>query len=152
MSGLYLGVLSKTILVIPRYYAIARSSHGCMAVCQALLDSSPSRVSRCKFEFAFVLAPGISPVELLQLSEEIANHADFRGYVLKLPDLLADHPPATLATDFQSSFRYSVGLQPHSFTLTVEIRDQDLDSPAVANGNLLLKALNAPTQPYLTGR
>ena len=151
LSRLYLGVLSKTIVVVPRRYAIVRDSGGCMAACHALLDSASSAVSRCKFELTFVLAPEISPVDFLKLSQEVRERADFKGYTLTLPGHLSDKPAASISTSFQSSFQYSAGLQPHSFTLAVSIRDKDLDSPAVANANLFLAMLAALKPPYLGG-
>lgn len=151
LSRAYLGRLSKTIVVIPARYAIARGEDGCFATCLALLDSGPTTAVKCKFEFTFDLMPDVSPIEFLQLSQEIAEHSDLKDYAPKLPDFLADQPPATLATVFQSSFRYSSAGQPHMFSLSVELRDQDLGSPAVNNANLLLSALSVSKQPFLTG-
>jgi hypothetical protein len=151
LSRLYAGVLSKTIVAIPVRYTIVRGKSGCFSECLALLDSSPSAASKCKFEFTFDVGPAASPVEILQLTEEIAGHPELKDYQIKFPDFLSAQPPAVLASLFQSSFQFSGSGEPHIFTLQVEVRDDGANSPAVNNANLLMAQLSASKQPYLTG-
>ena len=149
LNRMYLGVLSKTIVVIPSCYAIVRSTHGAGARCEALLDSAASAVNKCKFQFTFLLAPDVSPIDLLQLSQEVTNHPDLHGYSLKLPDFLKEGTIPKLLTAFQSSCQYSGTSDLHTFALAVEIEDGGTDSPAVANANLLIKQLCSQNQPFL---
>lgn len=151
LSRAYLGVVRGEIVVIPQRYTVLRGKDGCAAACMALLDSSPSAASKCKFEFTFNIGPDVNPVDMLQLTEEIAQDPKLKGYGVTVPSFLSNRPPATLATVFQSSFRYSSASEPHVFTLSIELRDEDLDSPAVNNANLLLAALAVSKQPFLTG-
>src|SRR6266581_536565 len=53
LSRLYIGVLSRKIVVVPRRYSVVRGSSGCAATCFALVDSSAADGSNCKFEFDF---------------------------------------------------------------------------------------------------
>ncbi len=151
LSKLYIGTLSRTIVVIPSEYTIAREISHCNAVCAALVDSSPTGTSHCKFQFEFLLAPNINPIELLQLSQEISHYPDFKNYSLKFPDSLNYALPSTITTLFQSVCEYTGSAIPHNFSLAVEVTDANLDSPAIANANLLIKQLCSIQQPYLSG-
>ncbi|WP_046867586.1 hypothetical protein [Microvirga massiliensis] len=148
---LYLGVLSRTIVVIPQRYVIVRDRGSCAAVCRALVDSSPGRTSSCKFQFEFLLAPDISPVEYLQLSQEIAANPDLKGCTLTPPDLIAETQAPVLGSPFVTSFRYSNGPTSNTVVLSVEVRDDTQGSLAVANANLFIRQLRAAHEPYLSG-
>jgi hypothetical protein len=151
-SRLYVGVLSRTIIAVPARYGIIRGSAGCAAVCQALLDSSPAQPSKCRFQFAFLLGPAISSIDLLQLSQDLRAYPGLKDYQLQLPSQLDSRVDAMLVTPFKSACIYTDGSSPHTFALAIEIRDDQLDSPAVANANLFIKQLSAAVQPYLVGR
>ena len=151
LRELYVGTLSRTIVVIPNEYVIVRESNHCDAICIALVDSDAIAHSNCKFQFEFLLSPNISAIEFLQLTQEISQHPDFKDYVLKLPDSLHSTNPSKLVTAFQSSNQYLRSTIAHCFSLMVEIKDEPFVSPAVANANLLIKQLCLPQQPYLAG-
>jgi len=138
LSRLYIGVISRTIVAIPRRYSIVRSSAGCAALCMALVDSSAADGSKCKFEFDFTIAPEVSRIEWEKLTQEIKNIEDLKDYNLKLPDFLGVTPPSTLQTTFKSSVDISAGSDPKTFAVTVAIRDDGSQTPAVANANLFI--------------
>ena len=58
-----MGVISKTIVLIPQSYVIVRAKSGCLATCLARVDTSPSSASQCAFEFTFMIAPAVSHIE-----------------------------------------------------------------------------------------
>jgi hypothetical protein len=151
-SRLYLGILSRTIIAVPARYGIVRGSAGCAAVCQALLDSSPVQASHCRFQFAFLLGPTISAIDLWQLSQDIQAHPDLKDYQLQLPSQLDSHVESLLVTPFKSSCIYTEGSSLHTFALAIEIKDDPSIGPAVANANLFIKQLSTAMQPYLVGR
>lgn len=152
IDRLYLGVRSRTIVVIPFRYVILRQSSGCAAVCNALLDSSAGLNAGCKFQFEFILVPDLSPIDLLQLSQEIKDHPDTKDCILTLPDSIKDNSTSTLTTPFATSFRYSKGSgEQNSFLLSVEIKETAAGSPAVANANMLIYQLCSVLEPFLSG-
>src|SRR5215469_14192276 len=53
INGLYIGVLSHTIVILPRAYGIVRNAVTCSASCWASVDTSPSAADSCKFQFQF---------------------------------------------------------------------------------------------------
>jgi hypothetical protein len=151
LSRLYIGVLSRTIVVIPRRYSVVRGRLGCAALCMALVDSSAADGSKCKFEFDFTIAPEVSRIEFLKLSQEILRREDLKGYTLKLPDFQRDTPPSTLQTQFKSNGQFSAGTDPHTFAVTVSIHDDDSQTPAVANANLFIMRLCSNAGADLVG-
>ncbi len=154
IARLYLGILSSTIVVIPARYVILRQSSSCAAVCQALVDSSPGLNAGCKFQFEFTLVPDVSPIDLLQLAQDISAHPDpeTKGCTLRLPDFLKNDVPSTLETPFVTSFRYTQGPgEPHTFLLSVDIKEVAAGIPAVANANMLIDQLRSAHEPFLSG-
>jgi hypothetical protein len=151
LSGLYLGVLSRVIVAVPARYGVVRAKTYCAASCFAVVDSSAQTQGACKFQFAFTLAPDVSAVELLRLAGEIATHSEIKDCTLQLPSFLDDKIDAALQTSFASTIAASRGTEPHSLVLSVEIRDDGANMPAVANANLLLSQIGQSHEPYLTG-
>ncbi len=151
LSRAYFGVLSRSIIVIPRRYSIVRSKSGCAATCMALVDSSPSSISGCKFEFNFTIAPDVSRIEFEKLKQEVLNSADFKGYQLTFADFEHNTPPSELLTIFKSSVQFAAGTEAHTFAVTVFIQDDDKQTPAVANANLFILRLCSQTGTDLTG-
>jgi hypothetical protein len=149
MSRLYIGSLSKTIIVIPVIYSIVRSVNGLSALCQALLDSASGNDTSCKFEFTFTVAPDVSSIELVQLSQDIANTPGLQGYSVSLPNFLKEGSTPKLMSAFQSSTQCSATSDLHIFALSIEIKDQLNDSPAVASANILLSQLCQDKDPFL---
>ena len=151
LSRAYIGVLSRTIVVIPSRYAIVRNRSGCAAQCVALVDSAASNGSKCKFEFDFTLAPEVSRIEFLQFAQEISRNADLKGYSLKFPDFLQDSVASTLQTTFKSTAQFAAGVEPNTFALSVAMQDDGAQTPAVANANLLIQQLCSSIGTPLTG-
>ncbi len=151
ISRAYIGVLSRTIVLIPQRYSILRSKSGCSAACLARVDSSPSSTSQCAFEFSFVLGPEINRVELAQFQNDVASVSDLQGYSITFPTLLKDTPASALQTSFASTENFSAGSDPHTFALTVTVQDNGPATPAVANANLLILRLTAQTGTDLIG-
>lgn len=149
MSRLYIGSLSRTIIIIPVMYSMVRSIDGLSALCQALLDSASGNDSSCKFEFTLTLAPDVSPIEFLQLSQDISKIQEIQGYSLMLPNYLKEGTSPKLLSAFQSSTQGSNTADQHFFALGIEIKDQINDSPAVASANILLGQLCQNQDPYL---
>ena len=151
LSALYIGVLSRTIVVIPRSYSIVRGRLGCAALCMALVDSSATDGSKCKFEFDFTIAPAVSRIEFLKLTQEISSREDLKDFTPKLPEFQRDTPPSTLQTEFKSSVQFNAGVDPHTFAVTVSILDDGSQTPAVANANLFITRLCSNTGTDLVG-
>lgn len=151
LSRAYIGVLSRSIVVIPQRYSIIRNHVGCAALCMALVDSAATDGSKCKFEFDFAIAPEVSRIEFLKLAEEVSSRAELKGYTLKLPEFLHDAPPSTLQTAFKSSVQFAAGTDTHTFAVTVVIHDVGAQTPAVANANLFIMRLCSGTGAELVG-
>lgn len=151
LSRAYIGVLSKTIVVIPSRYVIARSTAALDCECFALVDSASSGASKCKFQFSMVIAPDISPIDLLQFSQEIASNPDLKGYTLRLPSFLKDESSPKIQTAFHSSADCLPTSIPKAFSLVIQVRDDENGSPAVANANILIKQLCLDQEPFLAG-
>lgn len=149
---LYIGALSRTVVALPARYGILRSATGTAATCRALLDPSGAS-GACKFQFAFVIAPVVSQIELLALTQDIAINPASHDCRVTLPTRLDSTQPATpLATPFLTTATYAHGDQAQTFSFTVEIEDNAQAAPAVASANLFIKQLSASAEPYLAGR
>src|SRR5271157_76182 len=151
ISRAYIGVLSRTIVLIPQRYSILRSKSGCSAACLARVDSSPSSTSQCAFEFSFVLGPEINRVELAQFQNDVASVSGLQSYSITFPNLLKDTPASALQPSFASTATFSAGSDPHTFALTVTVQDNGPATPAVANANLFILGLTAQTITVLIG-
>jgi hypothetical protein len=151
-QALYLGALSRTIVAVPARYGVARSSTGTAASCRAVLDSAAGSTSANTFEFSFLLAPVVSPIDLVQLAADVAKNAAVHDCTVTLPVQLDPRIAATLATAFQSAVTITPGAQPGTFAVTVALTDgAGATTPAVANANLLLDHFTASVEPFLTG-
>jgi hypothetical protein len=151
-SRLYIGALSRTIVAVPSAYGIVRSKDGTAAQCQALLDSSATGTGACKFQFAFLLGPVISQIDLFALQAALASNPQSAGCELALPNRLDSTKPASLSTPFQSSVTCTVGTPPsHTFSLAAEIVDGSVTGAAVANANLFIKQITSALEPFLSG-
>lgn len=151
LSQLYMGVLSRTIIMIPRRYSVLRGRTGCAALCVAVVDSSPGSGSRCKFEFDFTIAPEVSRIEVYKLQQEIGSRQELKDYKLKLPDFQRDDPPSTLETQFRSNVQIDQGALAQTFVVTVSIQDEGVQTPAVANANAFIMRLSSGTGADLIG-
>ena len=153
ISSLYLGVVSKRVVVIPSRYVILRESGVCDARCTALVDSSPGLNAGCKFQFEFTLVPDVSSIDMLLLLNELnaRPETELHGLTLHLPKAfkLAN---AALMTSFLTSFRYiDDGVDSHNISLSGEIKEQAGGTPAVANANLFISQLRSSHEPFVTG-
>jgi hypothetical protein len=151
LSKLYMGVLSRTIVMVPRRYSVVRGRAGCAALCVAVVDSSPASSSECKFEFDFTIAPEVSRIEVYKLEQEIKGRQELKDYKVKLPDFQRDNPPSTLETQFSSNIHIDQGALPQTFSVTVSIQDEGVQTPAVANANALIMRLSSSTGADLIG-
>ncbi|WP_156797103.1 hypothetical protein [Nitrosomonas sp. Is79A3] len=154
ISKLYLGVVSRTILVIPSRYVILRESDSCAAVCNALVDSSPGLNAGCKFQFSFTLIPDVSSIDLLLLINEINDQSELELHNLTfhLPRSFKLESESELVTPFLTSFHFvNEATDLHGVTLSTEIREQVGGTPAVANANMFIAQLRITHEPFLTG-
>jgi hypothetical protein len=151
LGKLYMGVLSRTIVMIPKRYSVVRGRAGCAALCVAVVDSSPASGSRCRFEFDFTIAPEVSRIEVYMLEQEIKGRQELKDYKLKLPDFQRDNPPSTLETQFSSNIHIDQGALPQTFSVTVSIQDEGVQTPAVANANAFIMRLSSSTGADLIG-
>jgi len=151
LSKLYMGVLSRTIVMIPKRYSVVRGRAGCAAICVAVVDSSPGSGSRCRFEFDFIIAPEVSRIEVYKLEQEIKGRQELKDYKLKLPDFQRDNPPSTLETQFRSNVQIDQGALAQTFAVTVSIQDEGAQTPAVANANAFIMRLSSGTGADLIG-
>lgn len=151
LSRLYIGTVSRTIVVIPKRYSILRSVAGCAASCLIEADSSSANGSACKFEFSFTIAPEVSRIEYAMLCQEILNREDLKLYTPKLPDFLHDTPASTLATQFKSGVAFTTGPDPKTFVVNVFIDSADPQEPTVTDANLFIMRLCSSTGADLVG-
>ncbi|HEY4257940.1 MAG TPA: hypothetical protein VGM66_12060 [Candidatus Udaeobacter sp.] len=151
LTKLYMGVLSRTIVMVPKRYSVLRGRTGCAALCVAVADSSPASGSKCRFEFVFTIAPEVSRIEVYKIQQEINGRQELKDYKLKLPDLQRDNPPSTLETQFRSDIHIDQGALPQTFSVTVSIQDEGVQTPAVANANAFIMRLSSSTGADLIG-
>jgi hypothetical protein len=155
ISKLYLGVISRTVIVIPAHYVILRESAVCAATCNALVDSSPGVNAGCKFDFTFTLVPDVSSIDLALLINEIntRQEPELRGLQFHLPKRFnTTSNGSQFPNVFLSSTRFSNGANdPYSLTLSALIVEQAAGTPAVANANMFIAQLRSTSEPFLTG-
>jgi hypothetical protein len=150
ISRAYIGVLSKTVLIIPTRYVIARTATALECECLALLDSTAAGGSKCKFQFSILIVPDVSAIDLLQFTQEVSSTPILQGYTVKLPTALRDGGTAKLQTAFASTIDCAQTSAQNAFSLAIQVRD-DEGSPAVASANLLIRQLCTDQEPLLTG-
>ena len=68
-----------------------------------------------------------------------------------MPDFQRDDPPSTLETQFGSDIHIDQGALPQTFSVTVSIQDEGLQTPAVANANAFIMRLSSSTGADLIG-
>jgi len=152
ISKAYVGSISRTIVVIPRHYAMLRTRSGCVASCTALVDSTPGSVSQCKFELDFTIAPQVSRVEMAQLAAEVAAVPELKGFSIKFPDFLGDAASCKLLSEFTGDVQFAAGPITHTFVISLAIHDQGPSLPAVAGVNLLIAQLCSTSGIGLAGK
>jgi hypothetical protein len=99
LTGVYLGQVSGTVVVVPAAYGIVHTSSGCEMSINAVVDTSS--LSGSKFQVSLTLGPIIDPCDLAQLSADI----------LGVPQAQNQHvtvsPPVGLAAAIQPAFSIS---------------------------------------------
>lgn len=140
IQTLYIGVLSRTIIVLPRIYGIVRNAITCSASCLALVDTTPSGAASCRFQFQFELAPDVDPVEFIMLLREIQQNKDLQNYKLKYADDLSDKNASVINSAYATDANFVTAATPHNFILTTTIADKP-DFFAVAGANLFIQQL-----------
>ena len=140
ISALYMGVLSRVIIIIPRSYGIVRNALTCSASCWASVDTTPGGVGTCKFQFQFELTPDVDAVDYIQLFKEIQQNADLQSYSLQFAGSLKNETPSTLNSAFTTGTAYQPATTPQNFILVTSIVDAPGQS-SVVNANLLIQQL-----------
>jgi hypothetical protein len=151
LSRAFVGVLSKTVVVIPARYALMRSSQGLPAKCEALVDSAASGTSKCKFDFMFLLAADVSPIDLIQFTQDIGGQPELANCSVVLPAFLKEGKTPTFSGGFSPQCSVSPMSTRGAFVVTIEIRDEGDSVPAVASANLLIRQLSSDIPPFLSG-
>ncbi len=140
ISSLYIGVISRVIIVVPRCYAIARNSLTCSAICLASVDTTPGSAGNCMFQFQFELTPAADPIDFIMLLKEIQQNNDLKNYALKFPQSLNDKSPSVINSVFTTDTSYTPAATPQNFFLTTTIVDKPGQS-AIVNANLFIQQL-----------
>lgn len=150
LRRLYYGQVSGTVLALPAAYGLVRSSGGLAARCDAVLDPSSTSSSQCRFQFSFIVAPVVSPIELAQLSADLLGCPEAKGRTLRLalPEGLDErHAAGALSVGGLPAVLVE-GTDVGTFILTLDVADAAA-VPAVTTANLLLSQLGASGPPPL---
>lgn len=149
IKHLYIGQVSGTVVAVPLAYGIVRGSSGCAARCDCAVDVSS--ITGCRFQFTFTLEPVIDPIDIAQLTHDLAAAPESanRSLRLTLPTGLDTRAPVTLAGFATATTIFSDGVDPnypHSVLVSVGIGDTDTTPPipAITNANLFLAELTSP--------
>lgn len=149
---LYLGLASGRVVVVPASYLVQRGSAGLGATLQAALDDSPGpHVSGARFEFTFTLAPGVDPIDLARLAQDLGSIPEAAGRTLTpvVPDGL-DPRNASAFTGFSAcTSEIADGSDAATLSLRATILDIE-ETPALDLVNLFLHQLTSTVSP-MTG-
>lgn len=145
ISALYIGVLSRVIIILPRAYGIVRNAVTCSASCWASVDTTPGGTAgSCMFQFQFELTPAVNPVDFIMLLKEIQQNTELQSYTLKFADSLDEKTPSVINSVFTTDTSYDQAATPQNFFLTTTNVDKPGQS-AVVNANLFIQQLcNTP--------
>ena len=152
LRSLYLGQVSRTVVAIPARYGIVRSSSGCLAQCDAVVDDSPNSLTGSRFEFTFTVAPVIDPLDLARLRADLATSPEAQGRPLQvtLPSGLDPRTAPAFTGPTAAEASVGDGPAPHTLVVAVSIKDEAA-SPAITGVNLFLHQLAAAVTP-MTGQ
>jgi len=152
LRSLYLGQVSGTVVAIPARYGIVRSSSGCLAQCDAIVDDSPNSLTGSRFEFMFTVAPVVDPLDLARLRADLATSPEAQGRALQvaLPSGLDPRTAPTFSGPTAAEASVGDGPAPHTLVVAVSIKDEAA-SPAITGVNLFLHQLAAAVTP-MTGQ
>jgi hypothetical protein len=149
IAKLYLGRLSRTIVIIPTRYVLARRRSGCAAACSVVLDTASVGGRSAKVEFDFLLVPDFSPVDLALLRAKILSNDRLADCVLTYPSANAA-TQVGLLTGFDTNTECVPGGASGTYALLVELSDTP-QAPAVANANIFIAQLARTDEPFVTG-
>ena len=150
IRSLYIGSLSRIIIIIPRAYGIVRKAIICSAYCFASVDSTPSDPDINKFEFQFEITPDIDPVDFIMLLKEIQHNNDLKTYTLRFTANLSSKFPSILNSAFSTDTSFAPSITPQNFIITTTITDKPGQS-AVASVNLFIQQLCHAPQACVLG-
>jgi hypothetical protein len=140
ISSLYIGVISRVIIVVPRSYVIVRNSLACSAACIASVDTTPGSAESCMFQFQFELTPAADPIDFISLLKEIQQNNDLQSYTLKFAENLSEKSASDINSVFTTDTSYNPAATPQNFFLTTTIIDKPGQS-AIVNANLFIQQL-----------
>ncbi|MFD3430970.1 hypothetical protein [Nocardia fluminea] len=144
LRRLYFGQVTGTVIAVPALYGIEHARSGVSARCDSIVDTSPTSLTGCKFDFTFQLAPLTDPVDMARLAENLTHipEADSHTLRLVLPAGLDHRHPVALDGFSTARTSFADGATPHTLQLSVEI-DDDQAIPATATANIFLHQLDA---------
>jgi hypothetical protein len=123
---------------------------GLAASCDAIVD--PEGITGCRFDFTFTIAPMVDPIDMARLVSDLSDipEAGARTLQATLPSGLDLRHRSTLDGFGSADVAFTVGLEPHTVRISVEITDTD-STPATTNANLFLHQLSAEDPAPLFG-
>jgi hypothetical protein len=151
LSRVFLGQISGTVYAIPTAYGILHGKGGCVARIDAVIDTSPTSVSGCRFQLTFELAPVVDPVDMAQLAEDLKALPEASGLTLKVsaPSAIDERVTPTLSTTVTNTV-WADAPDGYGLLLSFEITDAG-SMPALVNANLLLAQLTSTGTTPLFG-
>lgn len=149
LQRLYFGQVSGTVVAVPAAYGIQRTASGPAARCDAIVDAASITGSR--FHFTFAVAPLVDPVELAQLSVDVAGLPEAVGRSLQvtLPTGLDTRNPSNLS-GFSSALASFAGGSGSEVHVSVDLAD-DQGIPSTTLVNQFVNQLGAKAPAPLFG-
>ena len=151
MEGLYYGQVSGTVVVIPAAYGIVRGKGGCVARLDSVVDTSPTSVSGCRFQFTFNVAPVVDPIDLAQLAADLATVPEASAGPLQpvLPSGIDRRVTPTYSAPV-SNLVFADSPDGIGVLMSFQVTDSGT-TPALVNVNLLLAQFTSASSTPLFG-
>jgi hypothetical protein len=151
LSRVFLGQVSGTVYAIPAAYGIVHGKDGCAARIDAVIDTSPTSLSGCRFQLSFELAPVLDPTDLAQLAEDLGGLPEASGLKLTVsaPSAIDERVTPAFSAPVTNVVWASA---PDGFGLLLSFEVTDTGSmPALVNANLLLAQMTSTGTASLFG-
>jgi hypothetical protein len=151
LERLYLGQVSGTVVIVPAAYGIVASRGGCAARVDAVVDTSPSTVSGCRFQLTFELAPILDPVDVAQLVEDLKTTPEASSLTLA-PTVATtvDHRVSPTFSSEVTNLVFADAADGSGMLMSFEVTDAG-SIPALVAVNLLLAQLTSSSTTALFG-
>lgn len=151
LERLYLGQVSGTVVIVPSAYGIVRGKGGCAARIDAVVDTSPSTVSGCRFQLTFELAAILDPVDVAQLIEDLKTAPEASDLTLS-PTVATtvDHRVTPTFSSEASNLVFADAADGSGMLMSFEVTDAG-STPALVAVNLLLAQLTSSSTTALFG-